>query len=63
MKVIIHGSIKDASEILTEQIFYIIRNRVDQYAKENDLTDKEKAIIYKQFIEELKKEEQRGNER
>ncbi|WP_053955923.1 hypothetical protein [Inediibacterium massiliense] len=56
MKVIIHRSMEDASKILTEQLFYIFRNRVDEYAKENNLSDREKAAIYKQLIEDIEKE-------
>ncbi|QZY56228.1 hypothetical protein [Crassaminicella profunda] len=58
MNVILHMPDREyISELLTEQMFYVLCNRVDEYAKENNLSENEKAFVYKRLLEEVRKEE------
>lgn len=55
MKVVLHVPDPEyASQLLTEQIFYILKNRVEKYVTENNLGDKEKVAIYERLLEEIK---------
>ncbi|MCG8540438.1 MAG: hypothetical protein MJA82_10925 [Clostridia bacterium] len=44
-----------ASQLFTEQAFYVLRNRINKYSSQNNLGNKEKAIIYRRIREEMKK--------
>lgn len=56
MEVILHVPNPEyASQLLTEQIFYNVRNKIDEYAQKNNLSNNHKRIIYEQLIEELDK--------
>jgi hypothetical protein len=38
------------SQLFTEQIFYMFRERVSEYARENNLSDAAQVEIYKHLI-------------
>lgn len=61
MKVIVHMPDPEyTAELLTEQMYYVLCTRVDEYAKENNLTENEKAFIYKKLLEEVRKVDYNG---
>lgn len=42
-----------ASKQVGQRLYYIIRDRVDKYVKENNLDEIEKAIIYEYLIKKI----------
>lgn len=45
-----------ASELMAEGLFYVLRDLIEKYANENNLTIKEKAMIYEYLVNEIKED-------
>ncbi len=57
MEVVLHIPNKEyASELMAEGLYYFLRDRVDKYVDENNLSLKEKANIYEYLIREIEKD-------
>lgn len=57
MEVVLHIPNKEyASELMAEGLSYFLRDRVDKYVDENNLTLKEKTNIYEYLIKEIEKD-------
>jgi len=57
LKVVLQISDEEyAPELMAEGLFYIVRDRIEKYVNENNLTIKEKAIIYEYLIKEIEKD-------
>lgn len=57
MEVVLHIPNQEyAAKLMAEAQFYILRNKIDEYAKENNLSDNEKKFIYEMLIKEIKKD-------
>ena len=48
---------KYASKLMTQGFFFILKNKIDQYIDQNDLTNEEKTVIYEYLIEGLRESE------
>ena len=48
---------KYASKLMTQRFFFILKNKIDQYIDQNDLTNEEKTVIYEYLIEGLRERE------
>jgi hypothetical protein len=43
------------AQLFSEQIFYMLRNRISEYARDNNLSDAEQVEMYQHLINHLEK--------
>ncbi|MFT9497382.1 hypothetical protein [Anaerosolibacter sp.] len=56
MKVIVHMENSEyVAQLFSEQIFYMLRNRISEYARDNNLSDAEQVEMYQHLIKHLEK--------